>query len=95
VRMLVQTLHDQVLIPLAAVQRSSLGTFVYVVKPDKTVELRKIEEGLTEGEIVSVQSGLAAGETVVTSGVDRLRQGSLVTMQSQTSKPPLAVNVAQ
>jgi membrane fusion protein, multidrug efflux system len=95
VRMLVQTLHDQVLIPLAAVQRSSLGTFVYVVKPDKTVELRKIEEGLTEGEIISVQSGLAAGETVVTSGVDRLQQGSLVSVQSQASKPPLAVNVAQ
>jgi multidrug efflux system membrane fusion protein len=95
VRMLVQTLHDQVLIPLAAVQRSSLGIFVYVVKPDKTVELRKIAEGLTEGEIISVQSGLAAGETVVTSGVDRLQQGSVVTVQSQASKPPLAVNVAQ
>ena len=50
VRMLAQTLHDQVLIPLAAVQRSSLGTFVYVVKPDQTVELRKIQEGHTEGE---------------------------------------------
>lgn len=81
VRMLAQTLHDQVLIPLAAVQRSSLGAFAYVVKPDKTVELRKIEEGLTEGETVSVQSGLAAGETVVTGGVDRLQQGSLVTVQ--------------
>jgi membrane fusion protein, multidrug efflux system len=95
VRMLAQTLHDQVLIPLAAVQRSSLGTFAYVVRPDKTVELRKIQEGLTEGETVSVQSGLAAGETVVTSGVDRLQQGSLVTVQSQASKPSLAVNIAQ
>jgi multidrug efflux system membrane fusion protein len=95
VRMLVQTLHEQVLIPLAAVQRSTLGTFVYVVKPDKQVELRKIEEGLTEGETASVKSGLAAGETVVTSGVDRLQQGSLVTVQPQASKPPLAVNVAQ
>jgi multidrug efflux system membrane fusion protein len=95
VRMLVQTLHDQVLIPLAAVQRSTLGTFVYVVKPDKQVELRKIEEGLTEGETASVKSGLAAGETVVTSGVDRLQQGSLVTVQPLASKPPLAVNVAQ
>jgi multidrug efflux system membrane fusion protein len=95
VRMLVQTLHDQVLIPLAAVQRSSLGTFAYVVKPDKTVELRKIEEGLTEGETASIHSGLAAGETVVTGGVDRLQQGSLVTVQPQASNTPLAVNVAQ
>jgi multidrug efflux system membrane fusion protein len=95
VRMLAQTLHHQVLIPLAAVQRSSVGTFVYVVKPDKTVELRRIQEGLTEGEIVSVQSGLAAGETVVTGGVDRLQQGSLVNVLPVVSKPPLAVNVAQ
>ncbi|MBV8452812.1 MAG: MdtA/MuxA family multidrug efflux RND transporter periplasmic adaptor subunit [Deltaproteobacteria bacterium] len=94
-RMLVQTLHDQVLVPLAAVQRSALGAFTYTVKSDKTVELRKIEEGLTEGDTVSVQSGLAAGETVVISGVDRLQQGSLVTVQPQASKPPLAVNVAQ
>ncbi|HJU12299.1 MAG TPA: MdtA/MuxA family multidrug efflux RND transporter periplasmic adaptor subunit [Candidatus Binataceae bacterium] len=95
VRMLAQTLHDQVLIPLAAVQRSSLGTFVYVVKPDRTVDLRKIQEGLTQGETVAVQSGLAAGETVVTQGVDRLQQGSLVNVQPAPSKSPLAVNVAQ
>lgn len=95
VRMLAQTLHDQVLIPLAAVQRSSLGTFVYVVKPDQTVELRKIQEGLTEGDTASVRSGLASGETVVTDGVDRLQQGSQVTVQSATVKTPLAVNVAQ
>jgi multidrug efflux system membrane fusion protein len=93
--MLTQTLHNQVLIPLAAVQRSSLGTFVYVVKPDNTAELRKIQEGLTEGQMVAIESGLAAGETVVTDGVDRLQQGSLVTVQPQASKPSLAVNVAQ
>jgi membrane fusion protein, multidrug efflux system len=95
IRMLARILRDQVLIPLAAVQRSSLGTFAYVVKPDHTVELRKIQEGPTEGEIASVQSGLAAGETVVTDGVDRLQQGVQVTVQPATSKARLAVNVAQ
>ncbi len=95
VRMLAQTLRDQVLIPLPAVQRSSLGSFVYVVKPDKTVELRKVQVGLTEGEAASITSGLAAGETVVTDGVDRLQEGSLVSLQPQTQKNPLAVNVAQ
>jgi membrane fusion protein, multidrug efflux system len=95
VRILAETLRDQVLIPLAAIQRSSLGAFVYVVEADKTVELRKIQEGLTQGDTASVLSGLAAGETVVTDGVDRLQQGSLVTVQALVSKPPLAVNVAQ
>jgi multidrug efflux system membrane fusion protein len=95
VRLLIETLQNQVLIPLQAVQRSSLGTFVYVVKADKTVELRKVELGLTEGNTAAVKSGLSSGETVVTDGIDRLQQGSLVTVQSVPSKAPLAVNIAQ
>jgi membrane fusion protein, multidrug efflux system len=96
VRLLVETLQNQVLIPLPAVQRStSLGAFVYVVKPDKTVELRKVQVGLTEGNSAAVESGLSSGETVVIDGVDRLQQGSLVAVQTQPANPPLAVNVAQ
>ncbi|HKV55614.1 MAG TPA: efflux RND transporter periplasmic adaptor subunit, partial [Candidatus Binataceae bacterium] len=49
VRLLAETLHDQVLVPEVAVQRSTLGSFVYVVKPDKTVEVRKIKLGLSQG----------------------------------------------
>jgi membrane fusion protein, multidrug efflux system len=95
VRLLAETLHNQVLIPQAAIQRSSLGSFVYVVKPDRTVEVRKIQEGLTEGDTSSVVAGLAAGETVVTDGVDRLQQGSLVALQSPAANKPLPINVAQ
>jgi multidrug efflux system membrane fusion protein len=95
VRLLVETLQNQILIPLQAVQRSSLGTFVYVVKPDKTVELRRVEVGLTEANTAAIKSGLSSGEAVVTDGIDRLQQGSLVTVQSVPPKPPLAVNVAQ
>jgi membrane fusion protein, multidrug efflux system len=95
VRLLAQTLQNQVLIPLPAVQRSSLGTFVYVIKPDKTVALRKVQVGLTEGNTAAVDSGLSAGETVVTDGVDRLQQGSLVAVQMQAPTPALTVNVAQ
>lgn len=95
VRLLVQTLQNQVLIPLQAIQRSSLGTFVYVVKSDKTVALRKVQVGLTQGNTAAVDSGLSAGETVVTDGVDRLQQGSLVSVQMQTPNPSLTVNVAQ
>jgi membrane fusion protein, multidrug efflux system len=95
VRLLVQTLQNQVLIPLPAVQRSSLGTFVYVVQPNKTVALRKVQVGLTQGNTAALDSGLSAGETVVTDGVDRLQQGSLVSVQMQTPNPSLTVNVAQ
>jgi multidrug efflux system membrane fusion protein len=93
VRLLAQTLHDQVLVPLPAIQRSSQGSFVYVVQSDKTVELRKVNVGLVEGNTAAIQSGLATGETVVTTGVDRLQQGSLVTLPAPPAAKPLAANV--
>jgi multidrug efflux system membrane fusion protein len=95
VELLAETLHNQVLIPQAAIQRSSLGSFVYVVKPDHTVDVRKIQEGLTQGDTTAIASGLSAGETVVTDGVDRLQQGSLVSIQKPSANKSLAVNVAQ
>jgi multidrug efflux system membrane fusion protein len=75
VRLLVETRHNQVLIPAAAIQRGQQGTFVYVVKPDQTVEVRQIQVNLTEGERSAVASGLKAGETVVTDATDRLQAG--------------------
>ncbi|HZT32548.1 MAG TPA: MdtA/MuxA family multidrug efflux RND transporter periplasmic adaptor subunit [Bryobacteraceae bacterium] len=78
VRMLVDTERNAILIPTAAVQRSALGTFVYVVKPDDTAEVRKVEIGATEGELTAVKSGVQAGERLVVEGADRLAQGSKV-----------------
>src|SRR5262249_7658945 len=49
VKLLVDTLHDAVLVPTAAVQNSQTGSFVYVVKSDKTVDARKITEAGAEG----------------------------------------------
>ena len=74
-RVLVDTLKNVVLVPAAAVQRSPTSTFVYIVKPDKTVDLRNIELGPIEGDVVSIASGLDGGELVVTDGVDKLQQG--------------------
>jgi membrane fusion protein, multidrug efflux system len=78
VKLLVDTDRNAVLIPTAAVQRSSVGNFVYVVKPDNTAEVRKVTLGATEGETTAVQSGVTAGEQVVIEGGDRLQQGSKV-----------------
>lgn len=84
-RLLVDTLKNVVIVPTAAVQRSPASTFVYVVKPDETVEMRNVVVGATEGADTSIQSGLKPGETVVTDGVDKLVSGSKV-----TAKPPAA-----
>ena len=81
VRMLVDTLKNQVLIPQVAIQRGQQGTFVYVIKADSTVDVRPIQVGVMEGEDAAVTSGLEAGETVVTDGTDRLQAGSKVRMR--------------
>lgn len=78
VRMLLDTRRDATLVPSAAVVRGGQGTFVYVVKEDRTVALRKVAVGMSEGDSVSVESGLAPGERVVVEGSDRLRDGTKV-----------------
>ncbi|TMH20083.1 MAG: MdtA/MuxA family multidrug efflux RND transporter periplasmic adaptor subunit [Betaproteobacteria bacterium] len=78
VRMLLDTRRDATLVPNASVVRGGQGTFVYVVKEDRTVELRKVSVGMAEGDDLSVESGLAPGELVVVEGSDRLRDGAKV-----------------
>jgi len=80
-KMLVDTMHDVVLVPAAAVQRSSQGMFVYVVQPDQTVQIRNVTVTTTQGELSAIGSGLKQGELVVTDGVDKLRQGAKVAVQ--------------
>jgi membrane fusion protein, multidrug efflux system len=85
VKTLVDIDHNVVLIPTAAMERSALGTFVYVVKPDNTVEVRTVTVGATEGDITSLKSGVEAGERVVVEGADRLQQGSKVKVRMADS----------
>jgi multidrug efflux system membrane fusion protein len=77
-RLLVNVLHGAVTVPPAAIQRSPQSTYVYVVKPDHTVENRNVVVQLTEGEDTVIQSGLAAGDVVIVDGVDKLRPGTKV-----------------
>jgi len=78
VRLLVEMKKDKVLIPTVAIQRGPQGTFVYVVKPDQTVDVRQITVGIIEGTEASIDQGLSDGEQVVVDGVDKLRAGSKV-----------------
>ena len=78
VRMVVDTRRDAVLVPSQAVQRGTQGTLVYVVKDDSTVALRTVAVGPTEGQLTAIESGLQAGERVITDGVDRIREGAKV-----------------
>jgi membrane fusion protein, multidrug efflux system len=78
VRMLVDTRRGATIVPSAAVQRSAQGAFVYVVKDDKTVALRKVSVGIADGDNVTIGAGIAPGELVVVEGSDRLRDGAKV-----------------
>lgn len=78
IRLLVNVLEGSLTVPGAAIQRGSQGTYVYVVKPDNTVAMRRVQLGTTEGDVVSVQGELQADDKVVTDGADRLRDSSQV-----------------
>ena len=82
VRLLVDVKKDAVIVPVAAIQRGPQGTFVYVVKPDHTVEVRPLTVGPSEGTDAAIESGLSPGEVVVVSGVDKLRAGATVQVRT-------------
>jgi multidrug efflux system membrane fusion protein len=88
-RLLVQEKLGVTLVPTAAVQRNSQATYVYVVKPDSTVTVRPIFIGTTEGDDSEVTSGLMPGEIVVMTGVDKLEEGTKVSAQIPSAKPPV------
>jgi multidrug efflux system membrane fusion protein len=88
VRLRVRTLSDATVIPSAAVQRAAFGEFVYVVKPDNTVTIQRIALGPTEGDRVSVASGLAPQTQVVLEGVDQLTEGATVEIVPEGGAPP-------
>ena len=82
VRLLVDTLHDAVIVPSAAIQHSPEGTFVYLVKSGNIVAIKEVTIRLSDGDDTAIAGGLAAGDLVVTDGVDKLQQGSKVTPQN-------------
>jgi membrane fusion protein, multidrug efflux system len=82
VRLLIDVKADATIVPAVAIQRGPQGTFVYVVKPDQTVEVRQVGVGPTTGADVAVETGLAANEVVVVDGVDKLRAGVSVQVRA-------------
>ena len=82
VRVLIDTLRQVVVVPTAAVQRGPNGTFVYVVKDDNTVTVRRVTLTQQDDVRAVIATGLAAGDRVVTTGFARLTEGTQVTAAS-------------
>lgn len=82
IKLLVDTLSDVVIAPNEAIQQGPDNLeFAYVVKDDNTIELRKIKTGATEGSRTVITEGLEPGDKVVTDGVDKLTEGSKVSVK--------------
>jgi membrane fusion protein, multidrug efflux system len=86
-RLLVQQKSNVTLLPNNAIQRNSQGTYVWLINADRTVNVRPIMVGTTEGDQSEVISGLNPGDAVVTVGVDRLEEGGKVTAEVPGEKP--------
>jgi multidrug efflux system membrane fusion protein len=84
--LLLDVKSDVTVIPQAALQRGPQGTFVYVVKPDRTVAVQPVTSGPSEGDRVAVLKGISPGDSVVVEGADRLHEGAHVEIRESRSK---------
>jgi membrane fusion protein, multidrug efflux system len=80
VKILVDTLMQVVLVPTPAVLSGAPGDYVYLVNANKTVSVRKVTLGASDGRNTAILSGLAAGDTVVVDGTDRLSDGAQISV---------------
>jgi len=79
VRFILDTIKDARLVPQQAVQISQNGPFIFVLKPDNTVDLRPVKPGQRQdGDLMVVESGIEPGETVVVTGQLALAPGTKV-----------------
>lgn len=85
VRVLMDTLHDALTIPSTAVSQGPHGSFVYVVKPDGTADMRTVAVGHETSATTQIVAGLQQGERVVTSGQYRLQTGAHVRILANTA----------
>jgi multidrug efflux system membrane fusion protein len=89
VRFILDMLKNATLVPSQAVQVSQSGPFVFVVKPDNTVDLRPVKPGQRqEGDLTVVESGVTPGETVVVTGQLALAPGAKVAPQPYAAPSP-------
>jgi multidrug efflux system membrane fusion protein len=77
-----------VLVPTPAVQSGAPGEYVYLVNADQSVSVHKVTPGPSDGKNTVILSGLAAGQTVVTDGMDRLSDGAKIKIAAAKPAAP-------
>jgi multidrug efflux system membrane fusion protein len=79
-KLLIETLHNQTLIPASTVQRNGTATFVYVVTEDETVKTQDITVRITDGDMSAVQ-GIKPGQVIASDNFNRLQDGAKVRLR--------------
>jgi multidrug efflux system membrane fusion protein len=90
VRLLVDTLTNQLVVPNVAVQNGQQGNFVYVVDDESMVHLKPVQVGVTTQTSSQILSGISDGDRVVVDGTDRLVEGAVVRVRKpgELENPP-------
>jgi len=92
VQLQVDVIHDAVTVPAAAIRHGPSGDYVYVVDSEQVATMRPVTVGPASDEAISIATGLAAGDRVVTEGGDRLTDGARVRLpdaaQNGAQNPP-------
>jgi multidrug efflux system membrane fusion protein len=88
VRLILDVLKDAKLVPSGAVQMGQRGPYVFVVKPDSTLDLRQVKPGQPQGDLTVITEGVQAGEVVVVSGQLQLAPGAKVVVKEIRDDQP-------
>jgi membrane fusion protein, multidrug efflux system len=81
IHLLLEVKKNNTVVPSAAIQRGPQGTYVFVVKPDNTAEMRNVALSISEGNLTAISQGIKPGEVVVTDGQDKLQPGTKVAVR--------------
>ncbi len=86
-RLMLSVRQNAIVVPLAAIQRGTQGSYVYTVKAGKA-DMQPVKVDLTQGNIALIASGLSEGDQVVTDGQERLQTGTPVEVHSAVPGGP-------
>lgn len=88
-RLLLDIKHGATIVPAAAVQRGPKGSYVYLVKEDRTVAVRPVQTGAAQDDDIAIETGLAPDDVVVIDGTEKLREGSTVDIKNRNGPPAI------
>jgi multidrug efflux system membrane fusion protein len=85
IQLTLTTTSNAIVVPTQAVQTGQQGQYVFIVKPDMTADMRPVVVQRTMGQETVIQSGVQAGDRVVTDGHLRLQKGAKVEVKQSTN----------